>query len=56
MDFEHCSPSYKKVIVLMGEMKVKSGLVFNKSTRRLIGFVNLGNVNSDLEIYRSYFK
>lgn len=33
----------------MDEMKIKSGLVFNKSTKRLVGFVNLGDVNRDLD-------
>ena len=50
MNFEQCSSSQKKVTVLLDEMKIKSGLVFNKSTGRLIGFVNLGDVNRDLEI------
>ena len=49
MKFEQCSPSYKKVTVSMDEMKIKSSLVFNKSTNGLIGFVNLGDVNKDLE-------
>ena len=30
-------------------MKIKSGLVFNKHTGRLTGFVDLGEVNSDIE-------
>lgn len=46
------SPSQRKVTILMDEMKVKSGLVFNKASNRLVGFVNLGEVNNDLEILR----
>ena len=49
MQFEQCSPSYKKVTIMMDEMKIKSGLVFNKSTKRLVDFVNLGDVNRDLD-------
>lgn len=35
--------------LLMDEMKIRSGLVFKKSTGALVGFVDLGNVNADLE-------
>ena len=35
--------------LLMDEMKIKSGLVFSKSTGELVGFSDLGTVNSDLE-------
>ena len=49
MNFDQCSSSQKKVTVLMDEMKIKSGLVFNKSTGKLFGFVNLGDINRDLE-------
>ena len=31
MNFDQCSSSQKKVTVIMDEMKIKSGLVFNKS-------------------------
>ena len=37
----------------MDEMKIKSGLVFNKSTGKLVGFVNLGDINRDLETLKS---
>ena len=33
----------------MDEMKIKSGLVFNKNEGRLVGFTDLGRVNSDIE-------
>ena len=52
MNFDKCSSSQKKVTVLMDEMKIKSSLVFNKSTGKLIGFVNLGDINRDLENLR----
>lgn len=39
--------------LLMDEMKVRSGLVFSKSTGELVGFSDLGTVNSDLEKLRS---
>ncbi len=34
----------------MDEMKIKSGLVFNKSNGTLVGFVDLGGVNRDIEM------
>ena len=49
MNFDQCSSSQKKVTVLMDEMKIKSGLVVNTSTGKLVGFVNLGDINRDLE-------
>ena len=30
-------------------MKIKSGLVFNKSSGNLVGFMDLGDVNDDIE-------
>ncbi len=43
MNYEQSSPSYKKVTIMMDEMKIKSGLVFNKSVSYL------GDINRDLE-------
>jgi len=34
----------------MDEMKIKSGLVFNKHSGSLVGFVDLGSVNEDIEV------
>ena len=39
----HCTLS-------MDEMKLKGGLVFNKHTGNLCGFVDLGNANRDIEL------
>ena len=35
--------------MLVDEMKIKSGLVFNKSSGNLVGFMNLGDVNDNIE-------
>ena len=35
--------------LLMDEMKVKSGLVYKKNSGDLVGFIDLGSVNSDTE-------
>ena len=49
MDFENSTDAHKMVGVMFDEMKVKSGLVFNKQSGRLVGFVDLGTLNSDLD-------
>ena len=38
----------KYVGIIIDEMKVKEGLVFNKYTGEVIGFTNLGDVNNNL--------
>ena len=42
----HCAVS-------MDEMKIKSGLVFNKHDGTLVGFTDLGRVNRDIEMMLS---
>lgn len=49
MNFDSCAPPEKLVSIMLDEMKIKSELVFNRSSGRIIGFVNLGSINSDLE-------
>ena len=36
-------------VLLLDEMKIKSGLVFNKNSGELVGFSNLGEVNQDID-------
>ena len=38
----------KCVVLLIDEMKVKEGLVFNKHTDEIVGFTSLGDINDDL--------
>ena len=38
----------KQVILLFEEMKIKSGLVYSKSSGRVIGFTELGDMNDEL--------
>ncbi len=40
--------SRKFVAVLIDEMKVKEGLVFNKYSGEIVGFTHLGDINDDL--------
>lgn len=43
-------PSHQHQCALsMDEMKIKSGLVFSKHTGNLVGFIDLGSVNHDIE-------
>jgi hypothetical protein len=53
MKFDSCADQEKIVGLMMDEMKVKSGLVFSKRRDRLVGFVNLGSINNDLEVLQS---
>lgn len=43
------SDNERMLTLLFDEMKVKGGLVFSKSTGRLIGFTDLEKVNHDLD-------
>ena len=53
MKYDSCDSSEKIVGVMLDEMKVKNGLVFNKKTDKLVGFVDLGSINNDLEALQS---
>ena len=53
MNFSTCSDSQKMVSVMLDEMKIKSGLVFNRHTGKIVGFVNLGSICSDLDALQS---
>ena len=42
-------PSYRKFVgIVIDEMKVKEGIVYNKYNGEVIGFTNIGDVNNDL--------
>jgi len=43
MDYEKCTPTQKKFRLLIDEMKLKSWLVFRKTSGQLVGFVDLGS-------------
>lgn len=45
---DKCEGRNKCVILLLDEMYIKQDLVFSKSTGELIGFVNLGDINTHL--------
>ena len=53
MKFESCTASEKLVGIMMDEVKIKSGLVFNKKTDKIVGFVDLGSINANLEAFQS---
>lgn len=49
MDSDNLTPSQKGVALSLDEMKVRKGLVFNKHTGAMIGFVDLGKINQELD-------
>ena len=49
MNLDQCKEREKYVILLLDEMHVKEELVYDKHTGQLIGFVNLGEINTHLQ-------
>ena len=49
MSQEGVSEDERQFTLLFDEMKVKSGLVFRKSTGRLVGFCDLGQANHEID-------
>ncbi len=47
---------HRYVVLLVDEMKVQEDLVYDKTGENLLGFVNLGNVNSEIESLQSRLK
>ena len=46
----HSLEEYQKfVCVIFDEVKVKEGLVFNKHSGQIIGFVDIGDINNEIE-------
>ena len=51
---ESCPAWHKLVILLLDEMHIKEGLVYDKHTGRMIGFVELGDINNHLLDFEKY--
>ena len=49
MEEDVSTPEQRRCALSMDEMKIKSGLVFSKRTGSLVGFVDLGSAERDLE-------
>ena len=48
-------PEYQKyVCCIFDEVKVKEGLVYNKESMEIIGFVNIGDISEHLNAYERY--
>ena len=47
--FSSLKPHERNVSLLFDEMHIKSGLVFSKSSGKLVGFTELGDINQELE-------
>ncbi|XP_077868103.1 uncharacterized protein LOC144357935 [Saccoglossus kowalevskii] len=43
--------SKRNVSLVFDEIKIKSGLVYKKSTGKLVGFCNLGQINEEIQTY-----
>lgn len=56
MNLDNCEPWQKLVVLLLDEMHVKENLVFDKHSGRLIGFVDLGDVNDHLLAFERALK
>ena len=50
VDFGNMKDHQRNVALLFDEMKIQSELVYSKSTGKLIGFVELGDLNGEMEI------
>ena len=48
-NIKSCPEYEKNVFLILDEMHVKEGLVFNKNTGMMIGFTNLGDINEHLQ-------
>lgn len=46
----------KNVSLLFDEMHIKAGLVYNRSSGRIIGFTDLGEINTELDKFGSKIK
>ena len=47
--FDEINKFEKNVSLIFGEMKIKSGLVFSKTTGKLVGFCEMGEINDEIE-------
>ena len=48
-------PEYKKYVCLtFDEVKVKEGLIYNKESMEIVGFVNVGDISEHLHEYERY--
>ena len=47
-NFRSCPEWHKLVVLLLDEMHIREDLVYDKRTRRMIGFTNLGDINNHL--------
>ena len=50
-NIESCPEWHKLVIILIDEMYIKESLVFDKHSGRMVGFVDLGEVNNHLAAF-----
>jgi len=51
-----CEEYQREVVIAFDEMRIKSDLVYRKSTGQLIGFTELGDTNDELRIFERGFE
>ena len=51
IDIDNMMEYQKNVCIVFDEMRVKSGLVFCKTTGKLVGFTEMGDINDEMERY-----
>ena len=56
IDIESMEPCGHNVTLLFDEMRIKSVLVFSKTTGKLVGFCDMGNINDELSKFDKHFK
>ena len=46
----------KQIALLFDEMQIKSGLIFNRHSGKLVGFTEIGNINEELDEFERNLK
>ena len=46
----------KNVSLLIDEMKIQSNLVYKKSTGKIVGFVEMGDINEEISQFQTKFE
>ena len=46
----------KNVSLLFDEMKIQSNLVYKKSTGKIVGFVEMGDINEEISQFQTKFE
>ena len=53
---ENISEYEKNVVIVFDEMRIKSDLVFQKSTGQIVGFTEMGDINEEFRDFEESFE